>query len=782
MKTLVSTAVLAALLTMNPDVRAGVRPGLEKREGTGDVSKVAVNYAKRTLQGFDLRVWISNQMTFGQEAWDGAIQSHTPPYGMEYPAGSGIEHVFGAGPWIGGIVDGSRRVSEGYNGDNAQKYFRPDPRHPLRELIWQTSVRDSLTEPNRRGCDDDGDGLIDEDDLDGLDNDGDWVLATDDVGADGIEDMMEVGCRGGYDAATNPDPAFDNYDRSATDFCHPDANGNFRKKDDPDAYTEKNGIPDHGEPHVDEDYAAISDKDLYCSARDDNDAPSGHFPMGIKLIQKSYAWAGNFANAVIPFDYYFINTSNKTISDVYVGFFGDMDVGPVNAGSYWTRNYSCYFDTLRTAYIHNPIDRGATPVGITVLGTPRPLGDLKYIYQWFNFTTNPSPGTVDSVLYSWMSGEPFPDQLVATCESPTNPSDTRFLFSFGPFDEFLPGDTLKISVALISGEGVEGGPNNLKENAEKAIKLFKRGYVPPIVAPSPSLKITEGPQKVTLEWGGSVGPIDPLQTWDDSNKLAGAFPPDHWRRINPPCDLGEGSAGCSTGHTCDSTGTLPGGRTFEGYRLYRSEDPGDEPERSSFTLVREFDILDDGYGFNVGLDSVFVDSPLVRGKRYWYSVTSFGIPDAAVVERPTETGGVIYDTLYSESPESAFNENRVRVDLSFAASDNLDEVMVVPNPYRVDADYTYESGGWEGRGRDWDETKRLIKFIHLPRRCTIRVFSLAGDQIATLEYEAPASAPDKGELAWNLLSESNRALASGVYVYTVESAFGRQVGKFVLIR
>jgi len=769
--------ILAVLLTIPAGAWAGVRPDLAKKGGAPNLSKVAVNYAKRAIQGFDLRVWISNQMTMGQQAWDGNYTTQDPPYGMEYPAGSGIEHVYGAGPWIGGIVDGTRRVSEGYNGDDANKYIRPDPRHPLRERIWRTSVshRDE-DEPNLRGIDDDNDGLIDEDDLDGLDNDGDWVLATDDVGSDGIADINEIGCKGGYDATTNPDPAFDNYNRSATDFCHPDANGNFRRKDDPDAYTEKNGIPDHGEPHVDEDYAAISDNDLYCSARDDNDPLSTHFPMGIKVIQKSYAWSGNFANAVIPFDYYFINTSNKTISDVYVGFFGDMDVGPVNAGAYYLNNYSCYFDTLRTAFVHNPIDRGSTPVGITVLGTPRPLNELKYIYQWFNFSTNPSPGTVDSILYSWMSGEPFPDQLVATCESPTNPSDTRFLFSFGPFPTFAPLETLKISVALISGVGVESGPNNLKENAEKAIKLFKRGYVPPIVPPSPEVRFAEGPQKVTLEWGGGGSLVNPMETWDDSNKLAGAYPPDHWRRINPPCGIG--------GHVCDSTGNLPGGRTFEGYRLYRSEDPGDTPERSSFTLVKEYDMLDDGYGFNVGLDSVFVDSPLVRGKRYHYAVTSFGIPDIAVVERPTASGGVIFDTLYSESPESGFNEvrNQLRLDLSFSASDRLDEVLVVPNPYRVDEDYTYESGGWEGRGREWDETKRLVKFIHLPRQCTIRVFSLAGDVIATLDYEAPANAPDKGELEWNLLSESNRALASGVYIYTVESNFGRQVGKFVLIR
>ena len=79
--------------------------------GNATPNKTAVTYAKRALQGFDMRVWISNQMALGQEAWDGQIQSQEPPYGLEYPAGSGVEHLFGAGPWIGGIVDGSRRVS-----------------------------------------------------------------------------------------------------------------------------------------------------------------------------------------------------------------------------------------------------------------------------------------------------------------------------------------------------------------------------------------------------------------------------------------------------------------------------------------------------------------------------------------------------------------------------------------------------------------------------------------------------------------------------------------------
>src|SRR5262249_47875822 len=159
------------------------------------------------------------------------------------------------------------------------------------------------------------------------------------------------------------------------------------------------------------------------------------------------------------------------------------------------------------------------------------------------------------------------------------------------------------------------------------------------------------------------------------------------------------------------------------------------------------------------------------GKRYWYSVTSFGIPDITVLEIP-DSAGVHYDTLFAQNAESPFSGNKQKIDLLFSASDTLGKVLVVPNPYRVDQDYTFESGGWEGRASSWTEDRRLVKFIHLPRQCTIRIFTLAGDQVTTLSYDADVNHPhhpDAGELEWNLLSESGRALASGVYVFTVES-------------
>jgi hypothetical protein len=118
--------------------------------------------------------------------------------------------------------------------------------------------------------------------------------------------------------------------------------------------------------------------------------------------------------------------------------------------------------------------------------------------------------------------------------------------------------------------------------------------------------------------------------------------------------------------------------------------------QSSFTLLREFDIPDDGLGYDLGIDTVFVDSPLVRGKRYWYSVTSVGIPNIAILDRVTPGGGIVRDTLYSDSPESPLVENRIRVDMGFSASTGPDQVMVVPNPYRTTR--TKTAGGRDAEG------------------------------------------------------------------------------------
>jgi hypothetical protein len=733
--------------------------------------------------------------------------------GLEYPVGNStcLEHLYGAGPMIGGLVldpttgQYARRVSEGYNGADSRTEFYPEITDTARYKIWRSVKGDpnidyNFNPPrllarsvNKKNCDDDGDGKFDEDELDGLDNDGDWNPATDDVGADGLPDSLEVSCDGRpYDPVTNPDPAEDNYEPQKFDPCHLDANGLPRRKNNKDLYTEKNSIPDHGEPHVDEDFGALSDNDLYIGVTDTAHRSSvtiqGHVPMGIKIFQKSYAWRGDFTDGILPFDYYFINIGKNVIKDVYVGFFADIDLGPTNVSSFQAHDYACYIPELRTAYMHNAQDRGSTPLGITVLGASLPLDQLKYIFQWQPFN---EMGVDDDILYGWMNGERFGGQLVKTCQPPETPGDESLFYSFGPFNGndgsgFKPGDTLRISIAFVSGVAVDKGPNNMRSNAERAIRLFGGGFEDPIHIPSPKLTHEEGYKKVTLRWYPSqaqLGGPGPSETWDDSNKIAQSFPDTSWRRINPPCAEG-GESSCFTAHQCQIVNGrpyLPGGRVFEGFRLYRSEDPGfGVPNAKSFTLVKQYDMIDDEFGYNTGIDSVFVDTNLTRGKVYWYSVTSFGLPQRTIipVAHDSATGGTTYDTLDVEGIESTIGENATRIELPFSVSEHSDQVLVVPNPYRVDQDYSFESGGWEGREANWTENNRLVKFIHLPKKCTIRIMTMMGEIVATLEHDDPV----RGELEWDLLSEANRALASGVYLYVVESDLGKQIGKFVLIR
>ncbi|HLB01084.1 MAG TPA: hypothetical protein VJO14_06830, partial [Bacteroidota bacterium] len=614
------------------------------------------------------------------------------------------------------------------------------------------------------GFDDDGDGRVDEDELDGYDDDGDWVRDRDDVGSDGIPDSLEVGCLGPYDAATNPDPAFDNYDPGGKDRCHPDERGVFPWRNNFYLYTERNGKADTGEPGVDEDYGAVSEHDVSISYSDVFAEPivPGHIPLGIRVWQKSFAWRNLLKEPILPLEYTIINTGGRVLDSVYVGFFVDPLIGNVNAADITNHKYSAYIPDLRTGYANNVIDRPSTPVGVVVLGAPRPLNLLRYTFHWDRFENN--PGTDREHYLLMASGEIKPD------EPRTPGSDSQFLFAFGPFDAVAPGETLNIAVALVSGDGIDIGPNSLEENGRRALALYAAGYRLPVIPPSPPLHITEGRGTVRLDWDWRSGDpsADPLSTWDDSSAYLSALPDTHWRRVDPPA-----------GHTT-------GGRNFEGFRLWRSESPEYDP--SAFSLVRQFDVDDDlGFGYGTGLAFSYTDSNLVRGKRYWYAVTSFSIPGVTVnvIPIPGSPGSYRNDTLLTASFESDPGQNATLVQLPFSPSDGPDQVLVVPNPYRVDENYLFEAGGWEGRSLDWNEWKRTIWFIHLPPKAVIRIYSLTGDIVAALLHDddrrADAGLP-RGQEEWNLLSGSGRAIASGLYVFTVESTFGTQIGKFAVIR
>jgi hypothetical protein len=116
---------------------------------------------------------------------------------------------------------------------------------------------------------------------------------------------------------------------------------------------------------------------------------------------------------------------------------------------------------------------------------------------------------------------------------------------------------------------------------------------------------------------------------------------------------------------------------------------------------------------------------------------------------------------------------------------DLDRIRVVPNPYFV----TNRAVISEGTDK--------IFFTHLPPRCTVRIYTLAGELVREIEHEhtSPFNAEERlaqgdkgGTESFDLLSYNNQALASGVYIYHVEArdegnaVVGNKISRFAIIR
>jgi hypothetical protein len=56
---------------------------------------------------------------------------------------------------------------------------------------------------------------------------------------------------------------------------------------------------------------------------------------------------------------------------------------------------------------------------------------------------------------------------------------------------------------------------------------------------------------------------------------------------------------------------------------------------------------------------------------------------------------------------------------------------------------------------------------------------VAGDHVATLDHDGTRGS---GQAAWDLVSRNGQEVASGIYLYTVESSLGKATGRFVVIR
>ncbi len=165
----------------------------------------------------------------------------------------------------------------------------------------------------------------------------------------------------------------------------------------------------------------------------------------------------------------------------------------------------------------------------------------------------------------------------------------------------------------------------------------------------------------------------------------------------------------------------------------------------------------------------YVIENLEPSKPYYFAVTAF------------DYGSFQYDVGQLEtSPQT----NAVR-EYPLPSADTVEHrglnVVVYPNPYRIDGGYA--RAGYENRDRTKSAVwSRRIHFANLPNICTIRIFSIDGDLIKEIKHYNPTGGPESQHEEWNVVSRNTQAVVTGIYIWSVRSEMGEQLGKLVIIK
>ena len=75
-----------------------------------------------------------------------------------------------------------------------------------------------------------------------------------------------------------------------------------------------------------------------------------------------------------------------------------------------------------------------------------------------------------------------------------------------------------------------------------------------------------------------------------------------------------------------------------------------------------------------------------------------------------------------------------------------------------------------------------MTFYNVPDTCTVSIWSLDGDLVRKLEHRAHPSSSEATVVVWNLITRNTQAVKTGIYIWSIESRFGTDVGKLVIIK
>lgn len=506
-------------------------------------------------------------------------------------------------------------------------------------------------------------------------------------------------------------------------------------------------IDNDGDGLINEDFAAVSESDTYCMYNDlwQNRHNSGEDPLGVEIIERTYAWSYSYAQDFIIWDYQVINVglaSNadnessvmveadtpQDLNDVYLAIRFDFDIASLAPGTYWYDDMTAYLPSDKLSYgwddddpEREGNDAGEDGLASGYLGvrtldfTPRTPTDTAHAgrvpasHNWWTIDDDPSS---DALKYQFMSNNVY-------AAPPPTPYDYRYLHSVGPWD-MAHGDTIRWTVAIGVGEGLGDAANpdphnttgSLRDIMAFAQELYDAEWLAATPPPSPDVDVTlQADGSVLLDWSSSMDRVE------------------------------------------DYVDPLSGEVDFEGYRVYKS-DRTDAAGARVWLPLASYDIAGNGVGAEAGLQYTYQDKDVLKGFTYYYAVTSFDNGLTPIGELETSRGSGM--SVIAAAP----------------VADDLDEVAVVPNPYLGSAIWdhvpTYDEQWWS-----------QVQFVNLPEgETTIKIYTLSGDLVDTIVNDDGDSWAN-----WDLITRRQGDIVSGVYLFVAEDEDGNtKVGKFVVVR
>ncbi len=377
-----------------------------------------------------------------------------------------------------------------------------------------------------------------------------------------------------------------------------------------------------------------------------------------------------------------------------------------------------------------------------------PEGDQPYaLHYWEVFDTN----VQEDPFLAVRTAASIHSEIVGTgrrFEPDTDhPSGQFSMMLFGPYD-LGPGEKTKIVVAYLAGHpgqmlgntdaftwAQKGNQNELsrgldamKQNLEAAQFAYDNGFDIPDAPPDVNFRTgSNGVAQMTVDWPAEIE-----------------------RSAHP--DFGSAD--------------------IAGYRVYRStwfdmgpwELVADIPAGTTGTEAPNYTVSREGglYRFtDVRSAAGFFYHYSVRGYAKPHSTWSSGTSDAAMhpLSMADLPGHVISHVQVGQEGGYSASTQRTRADESpFAVPSTQTEAMAVkirtvPNPFILDEAHAYPGSS-------------KIRFVGIPSKCRIRVFTTSGDLASDVVHDASTKAEyDYTQDLWT----QNGVIATGVYIWVVEN-------------